>query len=84
MAEKQNRQSRHRILFIPLGEERGNIDKTHRVSDQWMISWSSQPKYRVRESIMQGEGISTPHIRCTQREPFGLVCCLFAYLALKR
>ena len=26
-------------------------------------------KIRVRESVMQGEGISTPRIRCIQREP---------------
>ena len=28
---------------------------------------------RVRESVMRGEGISTPHIRCTQWDLF----CLF-------
>ena len=26
-------------------------------------------KFQVRESVMRGEGISTPHIRCIQREP---------------
>ena len=31
---------------------------------------------RVRESITQGEGISTPHVRCTQREPLGQLCAL--------
>ena len=30
----------------------------------------------VRESITQGEGISTPHVRCTQREPLGQLCAL--------
>ena len=25
---------------------------------------------------MQGEGISTPHVRCTQREPLGQLCAL--------
>ena len=28
---------------------------------------------RVRESVIRGEGISTPRIRCTQQDPF----CLF-------
>ena len=31
-----------------------------------------QPKVGVLKSIMRGEGISTPHIRCTQRDPFYL------------
>jgi hypothetical protein len=26
-------------------------------------------KFRVRESVMRGAGISTPDIRCIQREP---------------
>ena len=32
-----------------------------------------RPRERVRESVIRGEGISTPHIRCIQRDPF----CLF-------
>lgn len=36
-------------------------------------------KFRVRESIMQGEGNRTPHIHCTQREP-SLVLGLTIYL----
>ena len=31
---------------------------------------------RVSQLIMQGEGINTPHIRYTKREPFSLVCDL--------
>ena len=31
---------------------------------------------RVRESITRGEGINTPHVRCTQLEPLGQLCAL--------
>lgn len=42
--------------------KRENIDKIHKRTTKL---WSSQPN-RIRESIMQGEGINTSHVRCTQ------------------
>ena len=59
---KQEQQSRHRALFIPKeGKEtlRVNLEKT----------WSRDQRERVRESVTQGEGISTPHVRRTRRDP---------------
>lgn len=32
-----------------------------------------QQVIQVQESVMQGEGISTPHIHCTQWDPYRLV-----------
>ena len=60
--------SRHLILFVP-NEERENIDKTQRNEN---VKWNGlrDQEMRVRESVMQGEGISTPHIHRTRWDPF--------------
>ena len=49
-------------------KEYDNIDKTFQ-------KWNNGRRnhIRVQETITQGEGISTPHIRFTQREPFSLI-----------
>ncbi|KAI5446163.1 hypothetical protein KIW84_014134 [Lathyrus oleraceus] len=61
-AKNKNRQSRHRALFIQKeGREtlRVNLEK----------AWSRDQRERDRESVTQGEGISTPHVRRTRRGP---------------
>lgn len=58
-------QSRHRTLFIL--KERENIDKIPKRKEDGLRN-----QIRVRESIMEGEGISIPHICYTQRESFWL------------
>ena len=63
--------SPRRDLFI--SRRKGKIsNKTHKQR----IRWSSRPKERVRESVMQGEGFSTPHIHRTRWEPFGSCLCV--------
>ena len=53
--------SPRRELFI---SRKGKIsNKTHKQR----IRWSSRQKERVRESVIQGEGISIPHIHRSRR-----------------
>lgn len=58
IARSNIQQSRHQTLFIPK-EGRENIEKTQRETDKW-----------VMKSVMQGEGIGTPHIHSSPWRSF--------------
>lgn len=64
LVEKMFEQSHHQTLFIPI-KERENIDKPREKQKEN----GHRNQIQVRESVTQGKGIRTHHIRCTQREP---------------
>ena len=46
-------------------KERENINKTLKEKEN-----GRRNQIRVRDSVMRGESVSTPHTRCTHQEPF--------------
>lgn len=46
-------------------KKKENIDKTLKEKEN-----GCRNQIRIRDSVMQGENISIPHIRCTHQEPF--------------
>ena len=66
--------SPHRDLFISIRKEIFS-NKNPQTKDKMFF----ETKERVRESVMQGKDISTPHIHRTRWEPFGLCVCVCVF-----